>query len=93
MINLHAIKMGKIWTNDDRMPTKPSSKSVETNTTFRPFVSAKQPQKYEPMTIPEIYRVKIIGLSVTEFSKDAIYLPIEIDHEWRFPTHILIGSF
>lgn len=52
LTNLQAMNMGKIWTNDEMIPTTPSSSRVDTNTTLRPFVSAKQPQKYEPMTIP-----------------------------------------
>lgn len=53
LMNRQAMKMGRIWTKEDKMPTKPSSSSVETSTILRPFVSARQPQKYEPMTIPE----------------------------------------
>lgn len=54
LTNLHAINTGRICTSEEMMPTIPSSSSVDTNTTFRPLVSAKQPQKYEPRTIPKI---------------------------------------
>lgn len=37
---------------DEIIPQTPSSSSVAIKTTFRPFVSAKQPQKYEPSNIP-----------------------------------------
>lgn len=35
-------------------PQIPSANRVAINTTFLPFVSAKQPQKYEPSSIPNI---------------------------------------
>lgn len=51
-MNRQAMKMGRICTNEEMMPMKPSIRSAETSTTLRPLVSAKQPQKYEPSTIP-----------------------------------------
>jgi hypothetical protein len=39
---------------DDNNPQTPSSKSDEIKTYFLPFVSAKHPQKYDPINIPSI---------------------------------------
>lgn len=42
----------KYWTNEDTMPTMPSINNVAINTIFLPFVSARHPHIYEPITIP-----------------------------------------
>lgn len=48
-----AKKIQKYWTKDDNTPTIPSINKVAINTIFRPFVSAKHPHMYDPITIPK----------------------------------------
>lgn len=52
MKNLKNKNNAKYCETDEAIPHAASKRRVAINTTFLPFVSAKQPQKYEPITIP-----------------------------------------
>lgn len=60
--NRKATNTQKYWTNEDTMPTMPSINSVVINTIFLPFVSARHPHIYDPITIPAETRRTLVNL-------------------------------